>query len=485
VLGPSFLPELASWKSLWIGDDICVSVHPELNAQQVSGNGKSITLLGYLLDPDHPRADDLAILNGLLEQMSEAANFGQWVKNVDGLGGRWILILADERTTTLLTDPMGLRQVFYTDESITGGVWCATDPGVIARPLKLGMDPVAVSEYINSEPFQKWTEYLWPADTSPYREIRHLLPNHRLDLYTGECSRYWPDGPIGTLSLEDGVRISAHLLKGLLSAAAARFSLAHAMSAGWDSRLLLAASKDICRDVYYFTYSRRVPSADLSVTPRLLSGLGLKHHVLTIPERMDDDFAAAFRSHVTLARDFCGRFIQALEESFPEGRVCVTGNAAEIVRVRFRLPEGAATITAKHLARFTSFQFPDQMEKIPFVVHAWERWLAGLGNTYDVHPLDVFYWEHWGGNFAGADQTEGDMVIETFTPYNCRRLLTAMLSTDDAFRDHDLPILYRETAAFLWPEVLAEPVNPPLERSFATKVRQRLLRALSVPDAAR
>lgn len=62
-----------------------------------------------------------------------------------------------------------------------------------------------------------------------------------------------------------------------------------------------------------------------------------------------------------------------------------------------------------------SFSSGDQLQEIPFVDQAWERWLADLGPTYNVNPLDLFYWDHWAGNFAGIDQAEGDLVMELHT----------------------------------------------------------------------
>lgn len=468
VLGPRFLTSLPSWKRIRLRDGICISAHPDLDTWQVAREGRSITLLGYILDPNRPDDHDSAILDNLLTDLVDGA--GSWMKSLETLGGRWILIVDDGEEVRLLNDPIGTRQVFYTDVSMTKDLWCATQPGIIAEALQLRMDPVAVNEYVESDVFRQWPLYLWPADTSPYREIVHLLPNHFLNLSTGMCSRFWPDGRLGELSLQEAAQISSELLTGLMRSASRRFDLAHLLSAGWDSRLLLAASKDLCRRIDYFTF--RLRPTDVATTPKLLSRLGLNGRMVRLPDRMSSEFAELHRRNVTLAHDFWGRCGQALLDSYPRGSVCVTGDAAEITRVRFRLPKGEEKVTARSLARFTSFHAPDQMEKIPFVMRAWEKWLSRLGNTFNVHVLDLFYWEHWGGNFAAMDLAEADMVFESFPPYSCRTLLTTMLSTDEALRDHDDPILYRATINNLWPEVLSVPVNPEPRPDWRSLVRK-------------
>ena len=101
-----------------------------------------------------------------------------------------------------------------------------------------------------------------------------------------------------------------------------------------------------------------------------------------------------------------------------------------------------------------------------------------------MHILDLFYWEHRGGNFAAIDQTEEDMALDILTPFNCRLLLTRMLAAPEEFREHRSPRLYVEMIRRLWPETLAVPVNPPPPVSPAAKFRhtaRRVTRSAVVP----
>jgi hypothetical protein len=249
-------------------------------------------------------------------------------------------------------------------------------------------------------------------------------------------------------------------------------------SAGWDSRVLLAASKDTCDQTYFYTYRDGRHTPDTVVPPRLLSRLGLHCNLVRYPARISKEFEAIYNRNVTIPHDYTGRTNQALYHKFPANRVGITGNAAEITRVRFRLAAGEE-LTARKLARLTYFgSYGDQLEQSAYVVKAWERWLAGLVNIHNVHPLDLFYWEHFGGNFAAMDQSELDIVHETLTPYNCRTFLVKMLSVDEKYRDHDEPIHYRMMIRNLWPEVLSELVNPPEKKSVLLVYTRRLKKTL-------
>jgi len=477
ILGPRFVDTLKSWNTITVRNELCLTAHPDLPTYQVTFENKAITLLGYILDPNDPEASDADIMNRLLGNLCACDTSHEFVKYTYDAGGRWVLIVTDGDEVMLFHDAMGLRQVFYTDAAACGAVWCASQPTIIAETLALEMDQEAVNGYMNSDVYKKWDEYLWPGDSTPYRHITHLLPNHSLNVGTGVPQRYYPDRDLDLLRLEEGIEKTSRMLTGLMKSAANRFPLALAMSAGWDTRLILAASREISDRLWFFTLLHHPDAPDTTVPLQLLQTLGLRHHLVKYPQHMDDGFERLYKRNVTTAHDRWGRMGQGLYCIYPENRVCVKGNAAEITRVRFRVPP-AEKVTATTLARFTSFQYADDMMRNAFVLKHWARWLSGIPRLYNVHILDLFYWEHWGGNFAAMTQAEFDILQEVFTPYNCRSLLTTMLSVDEKYRDHDAPALYKEVILRLWPEVLSAPVNPPRPVPIGQRITKRIKQAI-------
>jgi len=476
LLGPSCVESHSGWQRLQVKDGLWLTAHPELPVRKVGQDGRSLTLLGFLFDGERPELTEADILHGLLADLEQRPSFADWVPGTYGLSGRWVLILDDGGTVRLFSDPMGLRTAFYTDPSHTSERWCATQPGLIAAVLGLELDPVAVTEYLNSDAVRAWNERFFPADTTPYAGVRRVLANHVLDVGSGECRRFWPDRSLGSVSLEDGAARGAERLRKIVCTAAARFPIALGLSGGWDSRVLFSATREVVQGIHYYTFAKPVETVDASVAGQLLAKFGLVQHRLQAPAEMQEDFARIFHDQFPFAHDGCGRVIQGMYDQLPRGLLNVTGNAAEITRVRFRLKASESAVTARHLARFTSFQYADALETIPFVVDAWQRWLEGLGNIHDVHVLDLFYWEHWGANFAGMDQTEVDVAVDTLTPFNCRSLLMLLLSIPEAFRDHDFPRHYEQIIRHLWPEALQVPVNPKPVESVCTRVTRKVSR---------
>src|SRR3989337_4235235 len=75
VLGPFFIEELASWKRIKINSSMHLNVHPDLNTYQAVYENKSITLLGFILDPDNPQATDSDIINVLIHELFSCDKF--------------------------------------------------------------------------------------------------------------------------------------------------------------------------------------------------------------------------------------------------------------------------------------------------------------------------------------------------------------------------------------------------------------------------
>jgi hypothetical protein len=487
VVGPQFAEKFPSWTRVAIRDGVSVTAHPELDVTQARDRERSATLLGFILDPEQPGATNRDIVERLLEELGadpSRSPFG----GTYGLGGRWVLIIDDGSRVLLFHDAMGLREVHWADRSAAGGVWAASQPAPLTEFLPLVRDPRAESEFIESSAYKEWAEYYWPADTSPYVGVRRLLPNHVLDLLGGRAQRYWPDRPAGHLSLEEGAEIAADLLRRLISAAARRFPLALATTAGWDTRLILAASRSVADRLYFYTRNRVENPADVTTAPRLVSRLGFSPHLISLPAGMTPEFERIYSRNVTEAHAFWGRMAEGMYAVWPEGYVSMTGNAAEIVRVRLRL-DPDESISPRNLARLMSLaiRFQDRLEETPFVVEAWQRWLEGIGDLHGLNLFDLFYWDSYNGSFAATGQTEYDIVHEAFTPFDCRLLLTTMLAVDERYRDHDRPKLYREMIRRLWPEVMKEPVNVAYEGRWTPALR--IFRALQlnrlVPQATK
>ena len=328
---------------------------------------------------------------------------------------------------------------------------------------------------IDSYSFRQNREYWWPGNGSPYEEISHLPPNHWLDLGTRQVRRYWPWENLPERPLEDIVVKSAANLRGLIESAAKRFELAQSITAGWDSRLMLAASKNVAQRISYLTVRQigmRETHPDISVPARLLPRLGLKHHVVGASLLTDPDFVRTFKTNVTLAHDHYAPDAYSILKYYGLRRAVISGGVSEIVR--------DPTVGTERSVRgsISPSEMSEELYRTgnnPFAIREIENWLSGIGNIYNVDLDTIFFWEQREGNWLAGNQLEFDSAWqEIIIPYNCRGLLIDMLSVREHDRKHPKNLLFRELIRNLWPDVLLEPINPHKNNTHLMMLKSKL-----------
>jgi hypothetical protein len=439
-------------------------------------DGRSVALLGYVLDPHEPTATDADVVHRLLRWMESDRSREAFIRQTFAFGGRWILVVDDGSDVWLFNDPCGYRQVYHTHGS-PHGFWCASQPGLLAETLHLAPDGEA-SRFIDAQQ-KRHPQYWWPSDTSPYKEVRHLVPNHYLDAGTGMAHRFWPEGDIAPRTLEEVVEENARLLQRLIESAAYRYELALSITAGGDTRLLLAGSRSIRDRLYCFTtlhWDLDRTSPDIRIPSQLLPRLGLQHHVIPCPPSMEREFKSIYDRNVSAAREAYGTIAQGFFNHYPGAKVAMMGNAVPIARNHFRTdlrrrrPEADGhAIEPRTLAWLTNR--PEE-----FALRAFGRWLSDVP-PMNLDVLTLFCWEDHEGGWAAMSQLEWDIVQEEFVPYNSRQFLTNMLSVPELYRARTSTarspnVLWDMLMLRLWPEVLCEPVNPAQHRTAASTARQ-------------
>ncbi|MBE0669589.1 MAG: hypothetical protein IH588_03285 [Anaerolineales bacterium] len=414
-----------------------------------------------MLDPYDPAANDSDILS---EMMQNFESFDSLFKYTHRLGGRWIVVAKNGNEIRLFNDPAGLRQVFYSDVGLTGELWCASQPGMIADILSLDMSVEGI-DYINSYEFQNNPEYHWPGTSTPFKEIIHLLPNHFLHLSTGMCERFWPNCFFQEMSLDTAIQKCSALFQGVIRSASNRFELALGVTAGLDCRVVLAASKGIKNIFSYMTVRQigmRNDHADVMIPSVMLAQNDLRHDLVESSLVIDKEHFKIFQGNTAVPHSVYASDTYAINDYYAKkyGKrfVVLTGSAAEIGRCSHRSdlkkPLGER-IYAEDLASL------ERMGKSRYVLDSFDKWLRGAENIYNYDVLDLHEWEQGHGNWLAMCQLEFDIAWkDLITPYNCRELLETMLSVDKKYRKAPDYLLYKAIIYNLWPELLNVPVNP-------------------------
>ena len=469
------------WTKAVITGELLLGTHPELNVTRAASGNRSLTLIGFMLDPDMPDATDKNIVARLLEENS---GLEALIAATVRLGGRWILVATYDENKYLFHDALGLRQAYYTNPASTDTLLVMSQPIIGAELLNLAIDDTA-QQFMDSYEFRSNPEYQWPGTSTPFNEIKHLLPNHYLDLNTRSCHRYWPNRRLEKIELNDAVKQLSAIFKGLIEAAATRFDLAAAVTAGIDSRLVLAASKDVRDKITYLTVRQvMMPDdhADIVIASNLLDRLGLAHTVIKSPVTTTPEFSGRYKKNVFLAHDHYGSDAEAILKYFSRKKVVVTGSGAEVGRFSygFAAHNYNGEITAEYLSKLERFGSNN------YAIKDIQQWLDGLGYLHNINLLDLFYWEIRCGNWLAMTTLEFDIAWkDIFSLYNCRAILTLMLSVDGKHRKESEHVLFLEIIRSLWQEVLSEPINPHKKIKQArlrNRIKKRIKKIIKLTD---
>ena len=468
VLGPKKLGEYARWNHDLIGHNTYLSTHPDLNVLTNNVNEVHAALIGYIIDSNSPDASNEEVIATLLTNLN---NNQQLFPLTYNFGGRYILIISNTKTNMIFTDATGNRQVFYTDTQATKDLWCASEPGILSKIFKLNLDPAAQS-FMETPEFKQCDESWWPGDSSPFSEIRRLLPNHYLNLKNGKCTRYWPEKPLKPKSSKLAAKIVASTMKSLIKGASNRNNMSVSITAGLDSRMVLAASKQVASSMSFMTVRQKhmgLNHADLTLPKRMLSDLELQYSIVDSNEPIRKSFKYFYSKSVLHSHEKWLRDAQIIFDYNNVEKIAATGSVAEVARLYYpnKLLENREKITPASLASVT------KLGNHPFVIKAFERWLNGLGKTYNYEITDLLYWEQRAGSWLATCQSEFSLVWkDIFTPFNCRALLIEMLCVDRRLRRPPDSIFFKDVIKILWPKLLNYPINPHQVLSYRQRLRQ-------------
>ena len=471
VVGPKPVKgRFDAWSRVELSAGRTLTAHPELDVLHLSEAEHSVTSLGQVLDPDRPTDDNEAVVQRLLNELSSCRDLDQFPEHLFRLGGRWALIVRKGGECRVYNDAAGTRQLFWatTPEE---GCWLASTPDLLAEELGFEISEDA-HELMRSRDYQRLREYWWPGTRTRYSQVDLLLPNHYLDLNGCSTHRYFPVAERSTLTLLDGVERIAELLRGGLRAAALRRPLALSVTAGYDSRVTMAACRDLNDRVQAFSFvhahiTDRDP--DVLIPARVLEPHGVPHSVFRCPQKADPAFAELYFRNTPTGKASWAAVAQGMYQNLPGDVLRVTSNVAEVARCFYSVVHNgrARECNGENFGRMT------RLGVQPFVVDAFNGWLEKWPSEFGYDVFDLFYWEQRLASWAGSIYLEFDIVQDGFTPFSCRELMTTMLAIDEAHRlPPDYPLLV-SLVQRMWPELLAEPINPEPPGRLAREIRKR------------
>lgn len=441
------------WTCLSLGD-LHLYAHPDLEVHSVADRKQRIVLLGSLFDAEEPEKGNADLVGDLLARTDGVNDFLAGAKRY---AGNYALLYQSDQDTVIRQDALAQREIYY----CTGDnrIVCASQPNLLqtfASPLiRETSDPDLLDFYRNH-----LANSVWIGDETLYEDVRHLLPNHYLDIRRREARRYWPNEPIRRLDLDVAVSQSCTYLQGILKSMAYRHPLMMAVTSGTDSRTNLAASRDLQGRIYYFINNHSLGHGhpDITVPRAMFEKIGVPFHVHDVPADMDEEFKRIYLGNTFFRTERLLTTIYNVYFRNHGEKVNVTATG-EIGRNRYGAEPRQLNsyLVAYKLGHKAGCRYMiRQCEKIL-------RELPPVARQFGVNMLSLLYWEQMIGNWGAIVNSESDIAIEEFDPYGSHLLYELLLGVDERYARYDEEpcVLFREMIRTMWPELLEWPINPP------------------------
>lgn len=452
VKHPASLPKGFQAKTL--GSEYSLLYHSELPVAIKAVGARLAVLVGHAVDWRHPEWTNEDVLSYLLAEPSP----GGVAQRSSSLAGRWALAVLCEDPFAL-NDACGTMGVVHHQDGIASSARLLSDIlGGLPRSELITPDFELrqASRFHSGQPI--------PGRSTEYVGCRTLLANHWLNLRSGVPVRFHPTQPYPRRPLGEIAPSVARVLEGIVKGIARRGKIAVGVTAGFDSRALVAAVSRVpglVPETLFYTfqdeYACPAGHYDLRGAERITKAVGGVHHVVPVApppaktNRVEHMVAPRFESWAERCR----------LEPFRD-RIVLSGWASETGRAFIRWPGSENPDVEQIMGCLGARDQSQFLEDIG----SWQKDAITVRDRFNLPVMDLFYWELTGSTWIKSGLNILNSGSDWLTIYSCRELLDLMLSVREADRGGRRQRLYRAVIRELNPLLLDVPFNPlrPRER---------------------
>lgn len=370
-------------------------------------------------------------------------------KVLDHIVGRFVVLTNAPLSPRLYPDVGATIPIVYDADAhiAASSAWMLFEPGQYYERLQ---DDI-FERHVKREAGGAWLT----ADLTAHKGVRRVLPNHFLDLVRWETVRFRPR--LTNFSLELGIDEAAEeigtLLSRYMATACRQFRLGVTLTAGFDTRLLLAATHGLTDKVRFFTFDFHRRSMDIHIAVRLSEVLGLNFDTVPVVHASRDE-QTRWDQYVGHATREINRLIHPTMHLLDFDAI-VTGMYGEIGRSRLYRQDFAKINNRKITADFVLSRLT--LPKTSVFLSAVETWLSSLPGLPPSAILDLAFNELRFGSWAMAMQPIQSAIQLELMPFAQHGIQNAFMRVRPELKT--TKALFRRCADFLWPDTLHVPVN--------------------------
>lgn len=431
-----------------------VADNTEVSAKSDRSSGAFIVVIGTCVSVGD---DGQGVVEALLARLASDGEQGLF-ESMDNLVGRFAILYGDTECVKVAGDATCMRPIFYSAD----GTAIASHALLLA---KRNGRRVVKSQLPFSSSF--------PANFTPYEGVRILPPNLVLKLGSPQLQRFWPRGPLPQISTEKAATQVLDLsVKGMKALSDGRETWA-ALTAGLDSRVLLAVCIAAGVNLKTFTYGNNAGTLiDRRVASHISELFDIPH--FEVPTRRPEE---AMKTALEEAHywDHHWSAVEPLSEVIGNSEAAVfSANILELGQSNYRKLEWnagleepkQATQMAAVYHRKLSRKAKDEVlryrkdEYLSRVSKSFQELIDDGGRPSDwLDPFDEYYWSIRMGTWHGPSSVEKDFYGEPLNPFNSRAVIKPLLSVSKPDQ-YDLSVFLRLITKVDC-RLLDIPINPP------------------------
>ena len=424
--------------SLYFGKDI--------EHYTVKKNTIQITLLGYTFHCYNSLSEQELIENLL------SLNEEELLDEIDLWCGHFVLFVAN-KNFKIYNDACASFKVFYGEQDNSKVI--GSDPRIIREFFNFeeDKDPDKLRFY-KSEYFRKNNTKI--GHDSRFKDLYQLVSNHCLNIKNNTSERIFPRKKRKVLSQEVAGDKLINIFNHLTCLIEKKHTVYSSLTAGYDSRLLMAATKNISNKVNYYTFklpNQKEDYIDYTLPKKITSDLGLNYsfiYIKELPENIKDNILTSY--------DFPKlRPFEQYRDIFPRNKkenILLVGFVSEVAKnylERVKVKNGKDVVRAIHS--------PDNK----YLENYYQKWLNKNQKnikSYGYEVLDFIHWEQDITNFAGQNTFYAHHYVNLFSIFNSREIMKIMLAVRPKLRDGKDTFFFKYLINEMWPELLNYPFNP-------------------------
>lgn len=396
------------------------------------------------------------------ESMCEILNSAPKDRNAfldltDSFAGVFLIFRkTEELGLEIFTDCASIYKCYYELGANSEVIAIASDPALLAKYNgALKDDSAQAREYYNSEAFQKFPHRI--GNLTSYRNVFQLISNHSLNLDKNEVSRVFPREPIKQLSKEQSAKNVKSYFKTLTSKLIKKYNVKVAITAGWDSRMVLTGTLDYKDSIEYYTFRHENLSPkhkDIVTSEAIARTLGLNYTKILAQGGVDPAYLVLFKENFGLIPEKRINIILNALGTYnnAEDRLLI-GTVSEVAKNYYEdveIASGEDLLKAAH--------YPKNEYTLRYFNRKYEE-LKQVESKFGYDLRDIGHWEQDITNFAAHSAFVTRSFAHVFPPFNCRKILKDILSVDRSLRDKQSHKFYNYFVSEYAPEISQIKVN--------------------------